>query len=149
MLIDIAALIPHAGAMVLLDRVEVWDGAGILCHARSHLDPANPLRRGGRLAACCGLEYALQAAALHGALTAGGVAQRAGYVAALRAVALHADRLDDPALGDLRVAARLERQEETGIIYALNLQAEDGTALLSARATIVLPPRAAPPGSVT
>lgn len=139
MLIDVAALVPHAGAMVLLDRVEAWDADGILCRARSHLDPGNPLRRGGRLSACCGLEYALQAAALHGALTAGGVAQRAGYVAALRAVALHVDRLDDPALGELRVAARLERQEAGGIIYALDVHAADGTALLSARATIALP----------
>ena len=77
-MIDIATLIPHTGAMVLLDRVEAWDTDGILCRARSHLDDDNPLRRDGRLAACCGLEYALQAAALHGALIAGGVPQRAG-----------------------------------------------------------------------
>jgi len=137
--IDITALVPHAGAMVLLDRVEAWDADSILCRARSHLDAANPLRRGERLAACCGLEYALQAAALHGALAAGGVAQRAGYVAALRAVALHVDRLDMAAFGELRVAARLQRQEATGIIYALDLQAADGTPLLSGRATIALP----------
>lgn len=143
MLIDIAALIPHGGVMVLLDRVEAWDANAILCRARSHLDPANPLRRDGRLAACCGLEYALQAGALHGALTAGGVAQRAGYAAGLRAVALHVDRLDDPAFGDLRVAARLERQEVTGIIYVLDVQADDGRPLLSGRATIVLPTMAA------
>ena len=79
-----AGLVPHAGAMVLLDRVEAWDAETVQCRARSHLDPANPLRRAGRLAACCGIEYALQAAAVHGALLAGGVAQAAGYVAALR-----------------------------------------------------------------
>ena len=137
--IDIAALVPHAGAMVLLDRVEAWDADGILCRARSHLDAANPLRREGRLAACCGLEYALQAAALHGALRASGVAQRAGYVAALRAVSLRVERLDMAAFGDLRVAARLERQEASGIIYALSIHAADGMPLLSGRATIALP----------
>lgn len=125
--------------MVLLDRVEAWDADGILCRARSHLDDANPLRRDGRLAAVCGVEYALQAAALHGALLAGGVAQRAGYVAALRSVALHVERLDDPALGDLKVRARLERQEGFGIIYALEVQSADGTPLLSGRATIAIP----------
>lgn len=135
----IADLVPHAGAMVLLDRIEAWDADGILCRARSHLDDANPLRRDGRLAAVCGVEYALQAAALHGALLAGGVAQRAGYVAALRSVALHAERLDDPALGDLQVRARLERQEGFGIIYALEVQSADGTPLLSGRATIAIP----------
>lgn len=138
-MIDIAALVPHADAMVLLDRVEAWDASGILCRARSHLDGANPLRRDGRLAACCGLEYALQAAALHGALIAGGVAQRAGYVAALRAVALRVDRLDVAEFGELRVAAQLERQEAGGIIYALEIQAADGRLLLSGRATIALP----------
>ncbi len=138
-MIDIAALVPHAGAMVLLDRVEAWDACHILCRARSHLDGANPLRRDGRLATCCGIEYALQAAALHGALIAGGVVQRAGYVAALRAVALHVDRLDMASFGELRVGARLERQEATGIIYALEIQTADGTPLLSGRATIALP----------
>ena len=136
---DIAALIPHAGAMVLLDRVEAWDADGILCRARSHLHAVNPLRRNGRLSACCGLEYALQAAALHGALLAGGVAQRAGYVAALRGVALRVERLDLAAFGELRVEARLERQEAAGIIYALAVEAADGTLLLSGRATVALP----------
>ena len=137
--IDIAALIPHAGAMVLLDRVEAWDADGILCRARSHLHAANPLRRDGRLSACCGLEYALQAAALHGALTAGGAAQRAGYVAALRGVVLRAERLDVAAFGELRVAAQLERQEAAGIIYAFAVEAADGAPLLSGRATVALP----------
>ncbi len=141
---DIAALIPHAGAMVLLGRVEAWDAHGILCRAVSHLDAGNPLRRDGRLAACCGLEYALQAAALHGALTAGGIAQRAGYVAALRAVALHVERLDAATFGELRVAARLERQEEAGVMYALDIQAADGSPLLSGRAVIALPAIALP-----
>jgi len=136
---NIADLVPHAGAMVLLDRVEAWDAAGILCRACSHLDLANPLRHGGRLAACCGLEWALQAAALHGALRAGGVAQRAGYVAALRAVQLHVDRLDVIAYGDLRVIARLDREEEGGIIYTLAVEAADLTPLVSGRAVISLP----------
>ncbi len=137
--IDIAALVPHAGAMVLLDRVEAWDAGTILCRTRSHLDAANPLRRNGRLSSCCGLEYALQAAALHGALVAGGVAQRAGYVAALRGVMLAVERLDMAAYGELRVSAGLERQEAGGVIYALSVEAADGTPLLSGRATVALP----------
>ncbi len=79
----------------------------ILCAAISHVDPANPLRHAGRLAAICGVEYALQAAALHGALLAEGQPQSAGYAASLRDIALHVDRLDDPAHGDLHVAATL------------------------------------------
>ena len=138
---ETAGLVPHSGAMVLLDRVEAWDFGGVLCRATSHLDLGNPLRREGRLAACCGLEYAMQAAALHGALLAGGVAQAAGYVATLRGVVLHRDRLDDPALGDLRVEARLERQEVAGLIYVLAVSGCDGAPVLSGRASIALPAR--------
>jgi predicted hotdog family 3-hydroxylacyl-ACP dehydratase len=135
----IAALVPHSGGMVLLDSVVSWDGGGILCRTRSHLDGANPLRRAGRLAATCGIEYALQAAALHGGLAAGGVAQVAGFLAALRDVALHVERLDDAAIGDLHVAARLERHEAGGSIYALELRSAAGAVLLSGRAIIALP----------
>ncbi len=135
----LAALMPHAGAMVLLDQVVHWDGDGIVCRARSHLDPANPLRHAGRLAALCGIEYALQAAALHGGLVAGGTAQRAGYAASLRGVTLLADRLDDPALGALEVAARLEAQERFGMVYSFTVSSEGGTLLLSGRASVALP----------
>lgn len=134
-----AGLVPHAGAMVLLDRVEAWDADEVHCRARSHLDPANPLRRAGRLAACCGIEYALQAAAAHGALLAGGVSQPAGYVAALRGVELHVCWLDDAALGELHVRARLERQEAGGLLYTLDVRSEGGAPVLSGRASIALP----------
>ena len=135
----IAALVPHSGGMVLLDRVVSWDASRITCLTRSHLDPANPLCRAGRLAATCGIEYALQAAALHGGLAAGGVAQPAGFLAALRDVTVYADRLDDQAIGDLYVAARLERHEEGGSIYALDLRSQTRKLLLSGRAVIALP----------
>lgn len=67
----IRELIPHAGAMCLLERVIEYDDASICCEARSHLDVDNPLRHNGRLSTLCGIEYAGQAMALHGALRAG------------------------------------------------------------------------------
>jgi predicted hotdog family 3-hydroxylacyl-ACP dehydratase len=140
----IAALVPHSGGMVLLDRVVAWDDSFITCRTRSHLDQSNPLRRAGRLAAVCGVEYALQAAALHGGLAAGGATQPAGFLAALRDVALHADWLDDKAIGDLYVTARLERHEQGGSIYALELRTAGGGLLLSGRAIIALPPARRP-----
>jgi predicted hotdog family 3-hydroxylacyl-ACP dehydratase len=97
------------------------------------------LRRAGRLAVVCGIEYALQAAALHGGLAAGGVPQPCGFLATLRDVTLHAERLDDPALGDLLVEARLQRHEEGGSIYALEVRSVAGRTLLSGRAVIALP----------
>ena len=132
-------MIPHTGMMCLLDGVVAWTETVIQCRAVSHLDPANPLRRGGRLSAVCGIEYALQAAAVHGALRSG-APQPPGYLAALRIASLTADPLDDPALGVLAVGAVCEHGDSAGLIYAITLHAADGRALLDGRATIVLSP---------
>lgn len=136
---SLAELLPHAGAMVLLDSIAAWDPTTIHCRTRSHLDPNNPLRRAGRLSALCGVEYALQAAALHGALLAGGIAQRAGYVARLRDATFHVKHLDEQSLGTLHIHARLERQEAGGMLYALSIEDEQRRTLLTARTSIALP----------
>src|SRR4051812_22359137 len=113
----IARLVPHQGAMCLLDRALGWDATTILCEVDSQASPTNPLRRDGLLPAVCGLEYALQAMALHGALRDdGGVAQRAGFVSSLREVQLDAERLDTVA-GVLRVTAEALVAETRGSIY--------------------------------
>lgn len=124
--------------MCLLDRVESWDADGILCTARSHLDPLNPLRRDGRLGIACAAEYAMQAAAVHGALMAGGHAPP-GYAAALRDLRFGAARLDDPAHGTLHVAAALDRADAAGSIYRLAVRTAGGAMLLTGRATILTP----------
>jgi predicted hotdog family 3-hydroxylacyl-ACP dehydratase len=136
--IGILELIPQQGTMCLLDKVVGWSDATITCRTRSHLSPDNPLRRNGGLAGVCGIEYGLQAAALHGALVAGGP-QPAGYLAALRSVEIVAARLDNPSLGKLEVTAQLELRDVGGLIYAFRLRSAGGTDLLSGRATIVLP----------
>jgi len=48
---DIAALIPHRGAMCLLERVLEWDARHIVLATRTHAAPDNPLKLGGRLRA--------------------------------------------------------------------------------------------------
>ena len=54
----IAAHIPHAGSMCLLDEVVAWDDERICCTATSHRDPGNPLF----LQAVRGVGYRLVAA---------------------------------------------------------------------------------------
>ena len=135
----LASMLPHAGAMVLLDAVVAWDATRIHCRTRSHLLASNPLRRAGRLASICGVEYGLQTAALHGAMRAGGIPQRAGYVARLRDVTLAVDALDDEALGTLGIAATQERAEANGMLYALVITDITGRTLVAARAGIALP----------
>src|SRR6058998_3993825 len=93
---EIQALIPHSGLMCLLDSVTQWDDRSIMCMTDSHRDPANPLRRDGRLSALHVFEYGAQAAAVHGGLRARSVGTTAapGYLAALRDGRLHVSRLD-------------------------------------------------------
>ena len=133
---DIAALIPHAGAMCLLHHVLRWDADQVVCDAISHLSPANPLRHAGRLSALCGAEYAMQAAALHGALL-DGARPPAGRVASLRDLALHTERLDDPAHAVLIVTARLLHREAGGLLYAFDIVA-GGQLLMEGRGAVAI-----------
>ena len=139
----IARRIPHQGAMCLLDAVLSWSGEGIRCETRSHADPAHPLRAYGRLGAACGVEYAAQAMAMHGALVAEGLGRppaetqsRGGYLAGLRAVTLHVERLDDVP-GPLTVAAQRITGDANTVLYSFTLDAGN-QPLLSGRAIVVL-----------
>jgi len=134
---DIAKLIPHAGAMCLLDGVVQWDSTQIRCVSRSHRDPENPLRAGGQLPALCGIEYAAQAMAVHGGL-AGNIGGRpkAGYLVSLRDVICRQNRLDDLD-GDLVVDAAQIMGDESRVIYQFTLRV-GAVDVLSGRATVVL-----------
>lgn len=134
---DIAGMIPHAGAMHLLDGVLSWDADRIRCLSRSHRDRQNPLRMDGRLSALCGIEYAAQAMAIHGAL-AGNVATRPrlGYLASLREVRCSRPLLDDLE-GDLIVEAERMMGEESHLIYGFEVRVGD-VEVLRGRAAVVL-----------
>ena len=84
----IAKLIPHTGSMCLLDGVLERDTQRIRCVSSSHRDTDNPLRSGDELSALCGIEYAAQVMAVHGAWdTQLDSKPRAGYQRALHAEA--------------------------------------------------------------
>lgn len=143
----IAAHIPHQGGMCLLDRVEDWDQQCISCYAISHRAADNPLRDDGRLGAACGIEYAAQAMAVHGALLAprNNAGTRPGYLVSARGVRLHVPRLDDVA-EDLLVEAGCITRSENNVLYRFTITAA-GRALLDGRAAVVLD--AGLPASVT
>lgn len=100
-------LIPHRGAMCLLDAVICWDDARIHARASSHRDPSNPLRADHRLHALNLCEYGAQAMAVHGGLLArcDGKTAAPGMLVSLREVKLHAARIDDLP-GDLDIRAQ-------------------------------------------
>ena len=122
----IAARIPHSGRMCLLHEVVAWDAGSIDCLARSHRDPANPLRSRSQLASVHGVEYAAQAMALHGALLGGegAPAERPGYIGAVRALELHAPRLDDIE-GDLTIHAERLAGDATHALYAFSIRSHE------------------------
>jgi predicted hotdog family 3-hydroxylacyl-ACP dehydratase len=123
--------------MCLLDRIDAWDAQGIRAIACSHRDRHNPLRAHGRLGAACGIEYAAQAMAAHGALLApADAAPRAGFLTSVRGVTLHVARLDDIA-ADIEVAAERIGGDDNMVLYRFSVSA-NGQALLSGRATVVL-----------
>jgi len=132
---EFAALIPHRGAMCLLHEVLRMDDESITCCAVSHRDPAHPLREQGVLPAVCGIEYAAQAMAVHGALK-GAHASQAGVLAAVRDVALSVERLDDIA-EDLILTARKLLDDGGRLLYEFELRA-GARQLLSGRAIVML-----------
>lgn len=134
----IAGHIPHQGSMCLLDGVEAWDQQRILCRASSHRATDNPLRAYGRLGAACGIEYAAQAMAVHGALEApqNSPGARVGYLVSVRGMQLHVSRLDD-VVADLMVEATCITRSENNILYQFSISAA-GRPLLEGRAAVVL-----------
>lgn len=130
--------------MCLLECVSAWDTQQIRCEAGSHRDSNNPLRAYGRLGAACGIEYAAQAMAVHGALLAeawadaGAASKRPamGYLVSVRGVTLHVDRLDD--LSDaLSIHAERFGGDSGTVLYSFTLHA-GARLLLGGRAAVIL-----------
>jgi predicted hotdog family 3-hydroxylacyl-ACP dehydratase len=128
--------------MCLLDEVLEWDANRILCRSSTHRDLDNPLRLNGTLGAACGIEYAAQAMAIHGALIATAHAARTaegshaasandevrvyptalkaprpqvGYIASVRGVSLVASRIDDIAADLLATATRVHSDTSSAL----------------------------------
>jgi predicted hotdog family 3-hydroxylacyl-ACP dehydratase len=138
--------IPHQGRMCLLDEVIDWNAQHIRCGTATHRAPDNPLRSHGRLGIACGIEYAAQTMALHGAL-AGGAANgiagasaagpaQVGLLASVRDVRLFVPRLDDIESDLICEVTHLAGDGLTAL-YEFALRDRDRT-LLSGRASVVL-----------
>ena len=162
---DIAARVPHAGPMCLLDEVVSWDEQHIECIALAqsradgaddgetvHRDSqtAHPLSHDGRLPATAAIEYAAQAMALHGRLmqeqAATAAAPARGFLAGLRSVRLHC-RWITPASPPLTVRVTRFAGDEVQVLYDFEVRAAEPIA--QGRAVVVLDAaaRAAPGAS--
>ena len=135
---QIQNLIPHAGSMCLLNKVRSFDAQGIVCIANSHRAQTNPLRENNMLRAVCGIEYAAQAMALHGALISANPSQtpRAGRLAGIRSVQFAVSRLDDIS-EDLEIGATQLMGDENSMVYEFTVKTPH-RVLLNGKATVVL-----------
>jgi predicted hotdog family 3-hydroxylacyl-ACP dehydratase len=139
--------IPHQGGMCLLDEVSSWDLTQARCRSSTHRSADNPLRAEGQLGAVCGIEYAAQTMAVHGALIASatGTAAPSGLLASVRGVRLNVDRLD-VFEGDLVTSVKLVAGDESTALYEFSVSADD-VELLSGRAAVAFNVLVAPVGS--
>jgi predicted hotdog family 3-hydroxylacyl-ACP dehydratase len=136
----IAAHIPHQGDMCLLDHVSDWNAQHIICTAYSHKLFDNPLRYREQLSTGCGIEYAAQAMAVHGALMASAPEKqhqpKAGFLVSIRGATIHRARLDDID-HDLTVKATCIHSSDDNILYEFTLHAAT-ELLLDGRAAVML-----------
>lgn len=132
----IQAHIPHQNSMCLLDEVLSWDAGHAKCCSTTHHARENPLREHGRLGAACGIEYAAQTMAVHGALVAmaGGTAAPVGLLASVRGVKMNIERLDDVASDLVTLVERVAGDAGT-VLYEFSVSA-DAVVLLQGRAAI-------------
>ena len=132
----IEALLPHGPGMVLLDRVLSCDDETIICATDSHRNSDNPLRRRGGLPAMAAIEYAAQAAALHGAL---GGPRDAGAGAVLGGVKGVTVLIPDLAEIEqtLAVRATLLLARGNGAVYSFEVGPQSGAAVVEGRFTVM------------
>ena len=137
---DWVHLIPHAGAMCLLDAVQAWDEQTVHATSEGHTHPDHPLRGPHGLHAVHLAEYGAQAMAVHGALLArsrSNSAVRAGMLVSLREVQLFAEFVDQMD-GRLDVHAECLYAGEGGAQYAFRVE-HRGRLLASGRAAVIHP----------
>ena len=132
----IAARLPHTGRMCLLDRVLQWDEHRIRCSAVSHRDADNPLREGGGLSTLVGIEYAAQAAAVHGALLRGDTLPRSGVLASLKNVIATQPWMHE-IVEDIVIETNLLHRDPAGGIFAFDVFASE-ERILSGQFTLMV-----------
>ena len=133
-------LIPHQGAMCLLDAVVMWDDSTIHAISETHRYANHPLRGEQGLHAVHLAEYGAQAMAVHGALCdreRGHVAVRPGRLVSLRDIKLAVEFVE-VMHGRLDVHAQRIHADASGAQYGFRVEHE-GRLLVDGRATVIHP----------
>jgi predicted hotdog family 3-hydroxylacyl-ACP dehydratase len=137
----IERLVPHSGAMCLLDEVLEWGAETISCRSEAPAS-GHPLARARVVPAIAAAEYAAQATAVHGALLASDSRPQAGMLAALIEVQLGA-QIIDAGDGALAIRADLLSRSSAGCMYSFSV-ANGRTRIAWGRLMVALQPDGAP-----
>lgn len=117
--------LPHAGSMVLIDRVLKYDSTRLSALSQTHHRTHHPLAIKGQLPATAALEMAAQAAALHGSLHSLDSHPKQGFIASVRQ--LHWNRsFFDPASSDIQIEVEWIASEAQGALYAFYVSTAEG-----------------------
>jgi predicted hotdog family 3-hydroxylacyl-ACP dehydratase len=122
--VDWVELVPHAGAMRLIDAVLDWNAVSIHAKGERHSPNEHPLRHTAGLHAVHLAEYGAQAVAVHGVLLAASQGQaraRQGRLVSLRDVHLSVEYVDLSA-GHLDVNAECLFADERGAQYTFKVE---------------------------
>jgi predicted hotdog family 3-hydroxylacyl-ACP dehydratase len=132
--IDIGALLPHAGAARMVERVVRWNREEIVAATTRHRAPDNPLRKDGRLAAVHLAEFGAQTMAIHGGLmaTADGDTPRPALLVSVRDLVLRRDYIEQLP-GELEITARVLVASSTSWQYSFEVHSAGGELTASGR----------------
>ncbi|MYM63959.1 hypothetical protein [Pseudomaricurvus sp. HS19] len=125
------AMLPHSGNMCLLQGI-ASDG-DLRSWGEAVITADNPLLRGDQLSAWCGLEYAAQLLACHGALQQGGL--RKAHIVMLRTLHCHRNAL--PVGSQLQAKIAIISQQDDALSAGFVVRENAGTALCSGELTAV------------
>ncbi|MGI9451915.1 MAG: hypothetical protein ACR2QH_14935 [Geminicoccaceae bacterium] len=128
-------LVPHAEEMLMIDGVTAYDDQSIRCESVRHRSADNPLRREGRLSAHHAIEFAAQAAAVHGGLIDENTKAPLRVLAAVRQASFSRLWLDD--LPErLEINADLVMVDRQAAVYQASLS-HQGKTIASMRLTLM------------
>lgn len=140
----IEKLLPHAGKMSLLNKVICADEKKLTATAISHKEHDNPLRINGTLSTLNGIEYAAQAMALHGALSAvysgSKNTPQSGYIVAVRNIEIKLPFFPENA-GELIIDVEKLMSNDNGFTYQFQINAQlkqEQNELISGKITVFL-----------
>ena len=137
---QIRDLLPHTGAMCLLECVVECTADTILCSTRTHLLATHPLRSALGLGSAIAIEYAAQAMALHAGLQLPthptlDAGPSHGVLASVRRVALNRPYLDDTD-ADLMVRATVLSCDAMSALYSFEVSAQ-GQEIAAGRSAVI------------